>query len=193
MSTVQVPTAKDTEVLTREVRFSYPKVWEPGSFGTNSKKKYSVSLLIPKSDTVGVAMIQKAIAAAIAIGKADIFKGKTPKTEKIAWRDGDTDETKSDDENYKGHFFLSANSDFKPAIIDKQNKEILIQSDFYAGCYGRALINFYPYVFEGVLGVACGLLAVQKLRDGEAFSARPSDAESISKFTPVADAADDLM
>lgn len=40
-----------TKVVTGVCRFSYANLWEPKAMDENSKAKYSVSLIIPKSDT----------------------------------------------------------------------------------------------------------------------------------------------
>ena len=47
-----------TKVVTGEVRFSYLNVFEPKSIN-GSEEKYSVSLLIPKSDTKTIAAINR--------------------------------------------------------------------------------------------------------------------------------------
>ena len=41
---------RKTQVITGEVRFSYAHVWEPSSIN-GGDEKYSVSIIIPKSDT----------------------------------------------------------------------------------------------------------------------------------------------
>ena len=50
-----MPTQKsNTKVVTGIVRLSYEHVWEPASIN-GSNPKYSVSLIIPKSDTKTIA------------------------------------------------------------------------------------------------------------------------------------------
>ena len=78
------------KVVTGEVRFSYAHVWEPDSIN-GSDPKYSVSILIPKSDTKTIDMIQKAIEAAKEMGKSEKFGGKIPANLKLPLRDGDED------------------------------------------------------------------------------------------------------
>ena len=65
-----------TKVVTGVVRLSYANVWEPASIN-GSKPKYSVSLIIPKSDTKTIADINAAIANAIEADAAK-FGGKVP-------------------------------------------------------------------------------------------------------------------
>ncbi len=55
-------------------RWSYANVWEP-KFINGGTPKYSVSLIIPKSDTTTVAKIKAAIEATYRKGEAK-FKGQ---------------------------------------------------------------------------------------------------------------------
>ena len=50
-----------TKVVTGEVRFSYLHVFEPAKVEGSDEEKYSVSLIIPKSDTKTIKAIEKAI------------------------------------------------------------------------------------------------------------------------------------
>lgn len=56
-------TTNPTRIVTGEVRLSYAHIWEPNSI-QGGKPKYSVSLIIPKSDTATIAAIEKAVDAA---------------------------------------------------------------------------------------------------------------------------------
>lgn len=158
-----------TKVVTGEVRFSYLHVFEPHAVDENQEKKYSVSLLIPKSDTTTLNKIKKAVEAAKIAGKSQ-WGGKIPPNLKMPLRDGDTD--RPDQEEYKGHYFVNANSTFKPGVVDAQLNEIIDSTELYSGCYGRASVNFYPYNVSGNRGIACGLNNIQKLRDGETLGGR---------------------
>ena len=62
-------TTNATKVITGLVRFSYVHVFKPQSVGETDEPKYSVSLIIPKSDTVTLAKINAAVNAAKAQGK----------------------------------------------------------------------------------------------------------------------------
>ena len=90
-----------TKVVTGTVRLSYANVWEPKSINGGAEK-YSVSLIIPKSDKKTIAAINAAVDAAIEEGLAK-FGGKKPNKAaiKLPLRDGDTER---DDE--VGLFFL---------------------------------------------------------------------------------------
>jgi len=61
-----------------DTRWSYANVWEPKSINGGTPK-YSVSLIIPKSDTKTIAKIQAAIEAAYKEGEAKLKgNGKSP-------------------------------------------------------------------------------------------------------------------
>ena len=175
----------DTKVITGKVRFSYAHVFEPHSMEENGKKKYSVSLIIPKKDKVTISKINAAIEAALEAGKAK-FGGKIPKKFKNPLRDGD--EEREDSEEYKDSYFINANSDNKPGLVDEKLDPIMSKDDFYSGCYGRASVNFYAFNVSGNQGVACGLNNLQKLEDGENLSGSGASAED-----DFGSAADDLM
>lgn len=90
-----------TKVITGiNTRLSYFHGWEPVSINGGAEK-YSVSVLIPKSDTETVNAVNAAIDAAIEEGIAK-FGGKKPNKAaiKIPLRDGDVER---EDEAYKGH------------------------------------------------------------------------------------------
>lgn len=152
----------------KNTRFSYLNVNEPKSIN-GSKPKYSVSLIIPKSDTVTIQKIRAAIKAAYEEGESKLRgNGRSVPpldTLKTPLRDGDRE--RPDDETYKNCYFVNANSATKPGVVDANNNIILDTSELYSGIYGRASINFYAFNSNGNRGIACGLNALQKLRDGD--------------------------
>jgi hypothetical protein len=187
MSTTTAATATPNKVITGIVRFSYLHVWEPTSINPGDDPKYSVSLLIPKSDKATIAAIKEAIKVATEQGKTTKFEGKIPGNLKQPLRDGDVE--RPDDENYAGHMFINANCKTKPGIVDKNSKPIMDQDEVYSGCYGRASITFYAFNAKGSKGIACGLNHIMKTKDGEPLGAR-STAES--DFAGIADADEDF-
>lgn len=154
-------------------RFSYFNGWQPVSVN-GSDPKYSVSAIIPKSDTVSVEAIKAAIEQAKkeSIGK---WGGKIPPNLKMPLRDGDID--RPDDEAYAGCYFFNANSRQAPQIVDKKVQPILDQSEVYSGCYGRISVTFYGFNSNGSRGVAAGLGNIQKLRDGEPLGSRSNASD----------------
>lgn len=166
-----------TKVVTGIVRLSYANVWEATSINGGTPK-YSVSLIIPKSDTKTIDAINAAVDAAIKEG-ASKFGGKIPNKAalKLPLRDGDTER---DDEAYKDSFFVNANSTTAPQIVDRAVQPILDRAEVYSGCYARVSINFYAFNSNGNRGIACGLGNIQKVSDGDPLGGRSSAADDFS-------------
>jgi Protein of unknown function (DUF2815). len=165
-----------TKVITGKVRFSYVNVFKSRSFQPGQEEKFSICLLIPKNDKETLSKIKAAIEAAKKQGIADKWSGKLPANLKLPLRDGDSERAEEADE-YVGMYFLNANSNQKPGIIDNFRNEILDATEVYSGCYGRASINFFPYNSNGSKGVAVGLNNIQKLSDGEPLGGARQSAE----------------
>lgn len=171
---MKVITGKDT-------RWSYANVWEAKSINGGTPK-FSVSLIITKSDTVTVQKIKAAIQVAYEEGQAKL-KGNgrsvPPLTAiKRPLRDGDTE--RPDDPAYANSYFINANSATAPGIVDADCNPILTRSEVYSGVYGRASINFYAFNSNGNKGIACGLNNLQKIRDGEPLGGKSSAASDFA-------------
>lgn len=179
MSNNEKKTLPATKVITgKDTRWSFANVWEAKSINGGTPK-FSVSLIIPKSDTATIAKIKAAIEAAYKEGEAKL-KGNGKSVPalsviKTPLRDGDTE--RPDDEAYANAYFVNANSATAPGIVDADCNPILTRSEVYSGVYGRASINFYAFNSNGNRGIACGLNNLQKIRDGESLGGKAS-AES---------------
>lgn len=166
-----------TKVVTGECRFSYANLWEAKAMDENSKPKYSVSLIIPKSDTKTIEKVKAAIQAAYDEGKSKLSNGKSVpslNSIKTPLRDGDID--RPDDEAYANSYFTI----IAPGIVDADRQPILEHSEIYSGIYGRASITFYAFNTKTSRGIACGLQNVQKLRDGEPLGGHSSAEEDFA-------------
>ena len=158
-----------------ETRWSYANVWEAKSINGGTPK-FSVSLIIPKSDTRTLNKIKAAIEAAYKEGEGKL-KGNgrsvpALSTIKTPLRDGDLE--RPDDEAYADSYFVNANSATAPGVVDANLDPILERSEVYSGVYGRASINFYTFNSNGNKGIACGLNNLQKIRDGESLGGKSS-------------------
>lgn len=165
-------------------RISYEHVWEPKAIG-DSDPKYSVSLIIPKSDTKTIEKIEEAVQEAITEGVAKKYEGKRPKDAalKLPLRDGDLE--RDEDAAYVDSMFLNASSKDKPGIVNRRTEPILDRDEVYSGCYCNVSVNFYPFNFQGKKGVAAGLGNIQKVKDGEPLSGRTIMAAD--EFTDLGD------
>jgi hypothetical protein len=172
-----------TKIVTGKVRASYAHAFEPQSFsGKGDDLKYSVSLIIPKDDKAMIEAVNKAVAAAIEEGKKGVFKGKVPKSDKLPLKDGDTE--RATDEAYADAFYVSAISTSKPQVVNLKKERITDPEKFYSGCYCLASLNFYPFNFNGTVGVACGLNNILTLEEGDPLAGR---SEATSDFADYFD------
>jgi len=162
-----------TQIVTGVCRLSYANLWSPKSV-QGGKPKYSCSVIIPKSDTLTINKIKKAIAAAYEEGKG-ILQGSAKAAPPLAsvktpLRDGDVD--RPNDEAYQNAYFVNANSLTQPGIVDKSREEILDHAEIYSGVYARVQLSFYAFKMDVNSGIACGLQNIQKIRDGEPLGGR---------------------
>lgn len=175
-----------TKCLIGEVRLSYVHIFQPEAAADGATKKYSVSLLIPKTDKALLGKIKAAIEAAKQAGLAHEFGGKIPANLKNPLRDGDLE--RPDDKSYAGCWFINASSKTKPGVVKRmkingENKlvEVTNEEDVYSGCYGFASVNFFAFNNAGNRGIAAGLNNILKTRDGEYLGGRASAETDFSK------------
>lgn len=162
-----------TKIVTGKVRFSFVNVFEARAFGEGQVPKYSVMLLIPKTDVATIGRMKKAIDAAAQKGLSTKFGGKLPTVLKTTLKDADKD-TDQDGEVFAnkwdytaGHYILNVSTKNPPQLVDAARNPIINPTEFYSGCYGRASINFFAFNNNGNKGISAGLNNLQKLEDGE--------------------------
>jgi len=175
---------KTTKVITGECRLSYAHVFEKHANSDDQEPKYSVVLLIPKSDRATLKKIRDAQQAALEKGKTTKFGGRIPPKWVDTLHDGDEEKDTEEAPEYAGHMYMTVSAQQAPGIIDRDRQPILDSREVYSGCYARASINAYPFNTSGNKGVSFGLNNLQKLRDGEVLGGAAAKAED--------DFADDL-
>lgn len=166
-----------TRIVTGEVRFSFVNLMRPRESQYGGEPKYSVTILVPKSDTATKQRIDAAIEAAKQVGKSKTWNGVIPPVVAIPVYDGDG--VKPSDgmpfgEECKGHWVFSASTkvDQPPKIVDLGANPIIDPTEVYSGMYGRIAINFAPYANSGKKGIGAYISTnVQKTRDGEPLGA----------------------
>lgn len=185
-----------TKVVTGKVRFSYAHIFEPQAPLSGGDPKYSVTLLIPKSDTVTIGKIKEAIAEARENFCKRNGANALPQKPNHTLHDGDGQRDSGEDygPECKGCYVITVSSKNKPVIVDSFKNEITDPAEVYSGCYGRAAINFYGYNQAGKKGVSAGLLSIQKLHDGEPFGTVGSADDFDDDYTdPTASDIDDIL
>lgn len=161
-----------TKVLTGEVRLSYEHLSVPyaNPNQVGAEPKYSVTMLIPKTDLATKADIDSSMKAAYDKAVADDWKGARPQLRSALIYDGDG--FRNDGSEFgpecKGHWVITASTKRKPQVVDISNINVeLAPQDIYSGMYARVTLNFFSFNTNGNKGIGCGLGNVMKTRDGE--------------------------
>lgn len=150
-------------------RISFPNLFEPK--GVNgSEPKYSVSCLIPETDTATLEKINNAIEAAKEDGKTKKWGGKLPTNLKLPLHEGSVD--RPDDPAYEGMIYLNCSSKDAPQVVDRRKQPITDPLDVYPGCYCNVSMNAYAFSAGGNKGVTFGLGNVQFVKDGPQLAGR---------------------
>ncbi|NRS50999.1 DUF2815 family protein [Brevibacillus sp. HB2.2] len=176
-------------VVTGKVRLSYVHLFTPRAGLNGGEPKFSVTLLIPKSDVATRQRIDAAIAAAIQEATGTRWNGVRPPMVATPIHDGDG--VKADGtpfgEECRGHWVMTASTqaDRKPDVVDINLNPIINQSEVYSGIYARVSIRFFGYLSQGKKGIGCGLGNVQKLEDGQPLGG--GGASAASDFGILAD------
>ena len=166
------------KVMTGKTRFSYVHLLKAYAHDAGKDPKYSVTLLIPKTDTATKAQIDAAIAAAVADGKANKWNGVVPPVIATPVWDGDGVRPSGEPfgEECHGCYVVTASTKQRPGIVDVNVQPIIDENEVYSGMYGRATVRFFAYASNGKKGIGCGLNNVQKLGDGDALGGHTSAA-----------------
>ena len=167
-------------ITTGKVRASYVNIFQPRVPEGGGEAKYSLTLLIPKTDVATLNAIYAEIEKAKQEGAQKVFSGAVPPMCKIPLHDGDGFRPSGEafGEECRGCMVMTASARLQPSIVGLDMQTILNPADVYSGCYVRANINFFAYNTNGNKGIGCGLNAVQKIEDGEPLTARVSAEEA---------------
>lgn len=166
-------------IVTGEVRFSFVNIFEPKAGQNGGDPKYSITILLPKSDIATKQMIDREIQAELQNGVSTKFGGTMPAMPAIPIHDGDGVRPNGEPfgEECRGCWVFTASTKQKPEVVDENRQPILTQTQVYSGCYGRVSLRFFAYNQAGKKGIGCGLGNVQKLRDGEPLGGRTTAAD----------------
>lgn len=159
-------------VTTGEVRLSFVNLYTPRANQPGQEPKYSVTLLIPKSDMATMQRVQAGLAAAHKQGVEKGFwaAGAQPKT---VLYDGDGLRPQGEPfgPECKGHWVMRASSKQQPSVVDFSLNPIMDQTKVYSGVFGRVNIEFYAFNNQSK-GIGAQLGPVQITREGEALVSR---------------------
>jgi len=192
MATTTTPVGR---IQLKNVRLSFPNLFEPSVVGDDPKAKprYSAMLILPLDhpQLKECYAKMKAVAKDKWGAKAEAMYTAIEKSDKLAVHDGDT---KAQYDGVAGNMFISAASQesARPLVIDA-DKSMLTPRDGrpYAGCYVNASIDFWAQDNGFGKRINAQLRGVQFFKDGDAFAAgRPADSDEFEAVTEGADASD---
>lgn len=180
----------DSKLMLPALTVAQVTLKEPRAFQEGDAAKYSLGLLIPKSDKALIKKIQtfisknvKASTHADAMQKR-IFKSAVqntdPDNKNLVIKDGD--EKLDQDGNYAtdkypfytDHFYVNLKRHEKmgaPGLFGPDNKQLpseVINSEIYPGCDVRVQVEAYIYT-KPTPGFSLTLSSVQKYRNGDKF------------------------
>lgn len=174
-------------VTINDVRFSYCNLFQPKAPFNNpqGEPKYSVTVLVPKTNTAAKAVIDNAISQAIDAGVSSKWNGVRPPQPSICVHDGDgprPSDGSAFGEECKGCWVFTASTKQPPFVVDEYVQNIIDPTKVYSGMWGNVNVTFFAYNNAGKKGIGCGLNGVQKIRDGEALGGQITAQEA---FKPV--------
>ena len=183
-----------TIITGRRTRLSYANLYEPKGF-EGSQPMYSASLIIPKDDKRTLELIRSAIKAAYENGS---YKLRGSGRSVAALSDInqpliDGDKKRPDDPAYENAFYINAKNKQQPVLFDVDDTKCMDdRSVLYSGCYARCKIQFYVYNKGVNKGIACSLLGVHKIADGEPLGGSVTTADDFKTDEDYEDDADFL-
>lgn len=177
-------------VVLKDVRLSFPHLFEPTASIEDGPKKYRAAFLIDPETATGKENLKKLEAA---ISKAAIGTWKTKeKADKIRAKLADDRSGVQDGENgtnkegdmyagYEGMKFIKASNGRKPKVL-RRDKSVIDSSEaaeIYGGCYVNAVISIWATDSQkhGGNGIFATLEIVQFARKGEPFGAAELDED----------------
>lgn len=166
------------KVKLENVRLSFPELFNAKPF-QDSAPKYSAQFLLDKvKDKAQIDMLRK---AAMEVAAAKWTTG-VPKGVQYCVRDGD----EKDYQSHQGMMYISASNpeDHRPGVIDRQSRPI-VESDgtIYGGCYVNVSIDLWAQDNKYGKRINANILAVQFVKDGDPFGAKPINAAE--EFPPL--------
>lgn len=178
--------AQPTRVVTGKVRLMFPNLFKPVALREGQEPKYSVMVVIPKSEKDTLKKLRDAEAEALRQGIEQKWGGKKPRNlAPSIIKDADEDGTAEDYPDRANTYYLttSAASRFKVGVVDRQKQEVMDESEVYSGAYARVSMTAFPYDAQGNRGVSFGLNNVQMLGGGERLIGGPSAEDEFDEWT----------
>jgi hypothetical protein len=180
-------TVRSEKIALKNVRLSFPHLFEPKAFNPGQKPRYEATFLLDPSKKEHAAAIKLIVDTANECLERAF--GETPKGIECGFQfaDGETAidlggvkwrGKPKEYEGYQGMFCISTNSPNRVTVVD-QRRAPLAESDdrIYGGSWVNASITLWIQDNQFGKRVNANLRAVQLVNSGEAFGVRAADPE----------------
>lgn len=154
---------KNETIMLKNVRLSFPSLFQTEKFGGEDTGKYGCTLMLDKSlHAKEIDALQKKINGMI---QTELKVSSIPENKRCLKNGDETGRPE-----YAGHYVLRATSKKRPTVVDK-DKSPLVESDDrpYPGCYVNALIGLWVQNNSFGKRINANIHGVQFARDGEPF------------------------
>lgn len=151
-------------IMLKNVRLSFPSLWQTEKFGSEDTGKYAATFILNKEQhKTEIDKLKKLITEGV---KAELKVPNLP-PEKICLKDGDNTERPE----YQGAYIIKASTKKRPTVIDR-DKTPLAEDDGkpYAGCYVNCIIDLWYQDNKFGKRINANLHGVQFAADGESFA-----------------------
>jgi hypothetical protein len=164
-----------SKIKLKNVRLSFPSLFQEAVFGGESTGKYEATFILDKVEHADV--IEK-IQAQIATFKKDL-KAANMGADKICLKDGD----ELDRPEFEGKMTIKASTKKRPLVIDR-DKSMLTEDDnkIYAGCYVNGILSLWGQNNNFGKRVNAQLDGVQFCQDGEPFGDSGVSVDAFDAF-----------
>jgi hypothetical protein len=187
MSDTKKPIEDPAKVRLKNVRLSFPVLFTPKVIEEGKEPKFSANLMLHNdTDAKQIALIESVIEK---VAKAKWPLG-IPKGLKKCLKDASMKDYDGYDEE---HMYVASNSSRRPVVVDKDLRPLAAEDGKpYAGCFVNCTLRLWASEHpKGGKQVIAELLAVQFVKDGEAFGGKPK-IKAEEEFTSLEDDDEDL-
>jgi hypothetical protein len=166
-------------VQLKDVILSYPNLFRAKAFGKGEgEPAFSANFLLDKGSKLGktnIGLIEDAIDAA----KDAKWNGKSPKikSDKIFFKDGDSEDYEDAEENH-GMMIVTSRNYKKPRTLDRDKQDCVEADDIlYGGARVDAIVRVWAQDNDWGVRINCSVEAVRFREDGDRFGSAPVDPD----------------
>ena len=185
---------KNPEFILKNVRLSFPHIFEPKAIG-DGVPRYTANFLLDPADAEHKDLIRKIRDAANALYAEGTRKPDAkPKAANCALKKGNDEDGAELYSGYDRMWFVSAARAQKqgaPLVVDRDKTVLTADTTkVYAGCYVNAKIRLYFHEYDGVKRVNASIEAIQFYKKGDPFGNGPASADGFEEVEGEEDGLD---